>query len=242
MHLLACRRHFKNKKNIAPQGHNLESDQANLIDDADRGTCDLAVFCFRYDFVPWGREGDLWSCTTYRRHRREICFFPFTACFRGPKWPGCERQEVAPQAGGKMRPYVAVGSSCCLLYLLLQRGSQGGRARGVAAAVAALPFLLSCASDLPRCLMSHVSVHVFGPSPGSRSISGRCAGAVWPMSKDPKYKAVKKNENEADLNRSATAKPAASAGLKNRLFSFDVIRYGLQAPAGRRHRRTTSWD
>jgi hypothetical protein len=62
------------------------------------------------------------------------------------------------------------------------------------------------------------------------------------MSKDPKYKAVKKNENEADLNRSATAKPAASAGLKNRLFSFDVIRYGLQAPAGRRHRRTTSWD
>jgi hypothetical protein len=44
VHLLACRRHFKNKKNIAPQGHNLESDQANLIDDADRGTCDLAVF------------------------------------------------------------------------------------------------------------------------------------------------------------------------------------------------------
>jgi hypothetical protein len=53
-----------------------------------------------------------------------------------------------------MRSYVAVSSSCCLLYLLLQWGSQVGCARGVAAAVAALPFLLSCASDLPRCLMS----------------------------------------------------------------------------------------
>jgi hypothetical protein len=53
-----------------------------------------------------------------------------------------------------MRSYVAVSSSCCLLYLLLQRGSQGGRARGVTAAVAALPFLLSCASDLPRCRMT----------------------------------------------------------------------------------------
>ena len=43
MHLLV-RRHFENKNNTAPQGHNLELDQANRTDDADRGTCDLAVF------------------------------------------------------------------------------------------------------------------------------------------------------------------------------------------------------
>jgi hypothetical protein len=32
-------------------------------------------------------------------------------------------------------------------------------------------------------------------------------------------------EKEGDLNRSATAKPTASAGLKNWLFWFDLIRY-----------------
>jgi hypothetical protein len=52
-------------------------------------------------------------------------------------------------------------------------------------------------------------------------------------------------ENEGDLNRSGTgtAKPTDSAALKNWLFWFDLIRYGLQAPwqeAGRPHRRTTS--
>jgi hypothetical protein len=52
----------------------------------------------------------------------------------------------------------------------------------------------------------------------------------------------KKIENEANLNRSATAKPTVSPGLKNRLFWFDLIRYGLQAQAGRRHRRTTRRD
>jgi hypothetical protein len=31
-------------------------------------------------------------------------------------------------------------------------------------------------------------------------------------------------------------------GLKNWLFWFDLIRYGLQALAGRPHRRTTSCD
>jgi hypothetical protein len=39
-----ARRHFENKNNTAPQGHNLESDQANRTDLADRGTCNLAVF------------------------------------------------------------------------------------------------------------------------------------------------------------------------------------------------------
>jgi hypothetical protein len=34
-------------------------------------------------------------------------------------------------------------------------------------------------------------------------------------------------EKEAHLNRSATAKPTASPALKNRLFWFDLIRYGL---------------
>jgi hypothetical protein len=41
---LLVRRHFENKNNTAPQGHNLESDQANRTDVADRGICDLAVF------------------------------------------------------------------------------------------------------------------------------------------------------------------------------------------------------
>jgi hypothetical protein len=61
-------------------------------DDADRGTCDLDVFGTL--LCPGGGGG---SCTICRRRRRKICFFPFTVCFRGPKWPGCERQEVAPQ-------------------------------------------------------------------------------------------------------------------------------------------------
>jgi hypothetical protein len=43
VHLLV-RRHFEIKNNAAPQGHNLESDQANWTDVADRGTCNLAVF------------------------------------------------------------------------------------------------------------------------------------------------------------------------------------------------------
>jgi hypothetical protein len=47
-------------------------------------------------------------------------------------------------------------------------------------------------------------------------------------------------EKEGDLNRSEKAKPTASPALKNRLFWFDLIRYGLQALAGRPHRRTTS--
>jgi hypothetical protein len=96
VHLLV-RRHFENKNSTAPQGHNLESDQANRTDVADRGTCDLAVFGTR--LFPGGGE-NLALHAACRRRRREICFFPFTACFRGPKWPGCERQEVAPQAGG----------------------------------------------------------------------------------------------------------------------------------------------
>jgi hypothetical protein len=41
-------------------------------------------------------------------------------------------------------------------------------------------------------------------------------------------------ENESHLNRSEKAKPTASAALKNWLFWFDLIRYGLQALAGRR--------
>jgi hypothetical protein len=43
VHLLVSR-HFENKNDTAPQGHNLESDQANRTDFADRGTCDLAIF------------------------------------------------------------------------------------------------------------------------------------------------------------------------------------------------------
>jgi hypothetical protein len=46
-------------------------------------------------------------------------------------------------------------------------------------------------------------------------------------------------ENEGDLNRSGKAKPTDSAALKNWLFWFDLIRYGLQALAGRRQGRTT---
>jgi hypothetical protein len=46
-------------------------------------------------------------------------------------------------------------------------------------------------------------------------------------------------EKEGDLNRSEKAKPTDSPALKNRLFWFDLIRYGLQALAGRRQRRTT---
>ena len=129
----------------------MESDQANRTDVADRGV--LRPGCFRCAFVPWGRVG---SCTTCRRRRREICFIPFTACFRGPKWPGCERQEVAPQAGNKcalalrLAPLV-VCFICCF---------SGARKAAVLAvsplpsAVAALRFLLSCASDLPHCFMS----------------------------------------------------------------------------------------
>jgi hypothetical protein len=49
-------------------------------------------------------------------------------------------------------------------------------------------------------------------------------------------------ENEAQLNRSEKAKPTASPALKNRFFLFDLIRYGLQALAGRRQKRTTRRD
>jgi hypothetical protein len=65
------------------------------------------------------------------------------------------------------------------------------------------------------------------------------------MGKGSKYKKNTKQIKEADLktfNRPATAKPAPSLALKNRLFWFDSIRCGLQALAGRRHRRTTSCD
>jgi hypothetical protein len=60
----ACsRHHFKNKNNTAPQGHNLESDQANRTDDADRQV-DLrpATWLFSVHFcafVPVGAGGDL---------------------------------------------------------------------------------------------------------------------------------------------------------------------------------------
>jgi hypothetical protein len=57
-----CRHHFKNKNNTAPQGHNLESDQANRSDDADRGTCDLAVFGTL--LCPEGRGGILYHMQT----------------------------------------------------------------------------------------------------------------------------------------------------------------------------------
>jgi hypothetical protein len=50
---------------------------------------------------------------------------------------------------------------------LLQWGSQGGRARGVTAAVAALPFLLSCASDLPRGLSP---CHALSPKRAQKSL------------------------------------------------------------------------
>jgi hypothetical protein len=46
-------------------------------------------------------------------------------------------------------------------------------------------------------------------------------------------------QNEGDLKFSGTAKPTDSAALKNWLFWFFLIRYGLQALAGRRQRRTT---
>jgi hypothetical protein len=46
-------------------------------------------------------------------------------------------------------------------------------------------------------------------------------------------------QSESHLNRSGTAKPTDSPGLKNWLFWFDLIRCGLQALAGRRQRRTT---
>jgi hypothetical protein len=123
VHLLVSR-HFENKHDTAPQGQNLESDQANRTDVADRGTCDLAIFG---TLLCPGGGGILH--TTYRRRRRKICFFPFTACFRGDQSGRvvCEMQEVAPQTGKKMRSYVAVSSSCCPLYLLLQRGSQARR-------------------------------------------------------------------------------------------------------------------
>jgi hypothetical protein len=49
-------------------------------------------------------------------------------------------------------------------------------------------------------------------------------------------------QNRYKFKRQGAAKPTASAGLKNRLFWFDLIRYGLQALAGRRHRRTTRRD
>jgi hypothetical protein len=116
-----------------------------------------ATWLFSVRFCIRGGGG---FCTTCRRRMREICFLPLFPSRRASgdqsgRVVRGKKQEVAPQAGEKMRSYVAVSSSCCLLYLLLQRGSQqGGRARGVTAAVAALPFLLSCASDLPRCLVS----------------------------------------------------------------------------------------
>jgi hypothetical protein len=46
-------------------------------------------------------------------------------------------------------------------------------------------------------------------------------------------------ENEGDLKFPGTAKPTDSPGLKNWLFYLFFIRYGLQALAGRRQRRTT---
>jgi hypothetical protein len=88
-----------------------------------------------------------------------------------------------------MRSYVAVSSSCCLLYLLLQRGSQGGRARGVAAAVAALPFLLSCASDLHRCL--RMSQSMWPLTWLEVNLWVMCGRRLAEMSKDSKYKAVR---------------------------------------------------
>jgi hypothetical protein len=45
-----------------------------------------------------------------------------------------------------------------------------------------------------------------------------------------------------DLNRSATAKPTASPALKNWLFWFDLIRYGLQALAVTQSLVTGSWQ
>jgi hypothetical protein len=50
------------------------------------------------------------------------------------------------------------------------------------------------------------------------------------MSKDPKYKVVKK------------FKRGGLKSIKIGCFWFDWIRYGLQALAGRRHRRTTRRD
>jgi hypothetical protein len=48
-------------------------------------------------------------------------------------------------------------------------------------------------------------------------------------------------QNRSDLNRSGKAKPE-TRGLGFFGFWFDLIRYGLQALAGRRHRRTTGRD
>jgi hypothetical protein len=172
----ACKAPFRKQEQhrttrTQPGLRSSQSDQCRR-----QGQGGLRPGCFRCAFVPWRRGGG--SCTTYRRRRPQaqnllLSLHGVLPGFRGPKWPGCERQEVAPQAGKQMRSYVAVSSSCCLLYLLFQRGSQGGRARGVTAAVAAFPFLLACASDFPRCLMSQSQslhdVHVAPPLAQGRS-------------------------------------------------------------------------
>jgi hypothetical protein len=64
---------------------------------------------------------------------------------------------------------LAVWFICCFSGLARRPCS-----RCVAAAVAALPFLLSCASDLPRCLMPQSPVHMASPL-----ARGQFQGAVW---------------------------------------------------------------
>ena len=77
------------------------------------------------------------------------------------------KTQSAPQAETNalllaLRRRRRVSSSCWLLYLLLQRGSQGGRE------------LRSRSCSLAHLISLVVLVHV---APGSRSISGRCVGA-----------------------------------------------------------------
>jgi hypothetical protein len=99
-----------------------------------------ATWLFSVRFCALGAGGILYymQAPRGRRRRYEICVVPFTACFRGPKWPGGEMHEVAPQAGGGgVRSYVAVRSTCCLDSARLAQ-TDSARARGARAHARAL--------------------------------------------------------------------------------------------------------
>jgi hypothetical protein len=81
VHLLV-RRHFENKK----QQHRTTRTQLGFrpsqSDPPMSPTGGAATWLFSVRFCALGGAGGS-ACTTYRRRRREICFFPFTACAPG---------------------------------------------------------------------------------------------------------------------------------------------------------------